>query len=208
MKKSFFTIITLTLLMLLLSTLFPSSLIQAKTFDPPPMDDPAKPWTITFNEPIESGKGNLQMIYVRSADNKNIEISYKISADLEKVTVIPINYYTFGETYTLVVPKGFKSAHGKETTEDTTLTFQIEGKVITEISATSNPLLTNIIVKGMEEISKVDILSNRLPGEVTLNSVGTHFSKGFLGLQKGDSLTIQAYDINNTLLETQYYNVK
>lgn len=208
MKKSFFTIITLTLLMLLLSTLYPSSLIQAKTFDPSPMNDPTKPWTITFNEPIESGKGNLQRIYVRSADNKNIEIYYKISADLEKVTVIPINFYTFGETYTLVVPKGFKSAHGKETTEDTTMTFQIEGKVITEISATSNPLLTNIIVKGTEEISKVDVLSNRLPREVTLNSVSTHFSKGFLGLQKGDSLTIQAYDINNTLLETQYYNVK
>lgn len=208
MKKIFYTTITLTFLMLLLTTSFPSSFTQAKTFDPPPVNDPVKPWTITFNEAIASDEENLKKIYVQSADNKKIETSYKISSDLTKVTVVVKNYYVFGETYILIIPKGFKSKEGKITSEDTTMAFQIEGKVITDITATENPLYTNIIVKGIEDITKVGLQSNRLKEVVKLNNVGTHFSKGILGLQKGDSLTIHAYDENNTLLETQYYNVK
>ena len=172
--------------MLLLTTIFPSSLIQAKSIDPPPSNDPVKPWTVTFNGAVGSDENNLKRIYVQSPDNTKIEISYKISADLEKVTVIPKNPYIFGDTYSLVIPKGFKSAQGKETTEDTTMAFQIERKVISDISATTTPLLTNIIVKGADNISKVTVSINNSEA-VMLNSVGTHFSKGFLGLMKGGS---------------------
>ncbi|BAK17760.1 chromosome segregation ATPase [Solibacillus silvestris StLB046] len=206
MKKSFFTIITLTLLFAMLMPFFSSVNVEARTFPQTSTTDPIKPWTITFNEAVLNDQENLKRIYVQTVDNKKIEISIKLSADLKKVIVLPENQYIFSGTYTLVIPKGFKSSQGQETTEDTSKTFKIEGRYIEDVTATVNPLLTNIIVNGTDDIANVEVSINNA-NAVKLIPNGTHFSKGFQGLLKGDRLIIRVYDKDNNSLETQAYNV-
>lgn len=210
MKKSFYTIITLTLLILSVTPIFSSSFVDARTIDQPlPLtNDTKKPWNITFNEAVASDDTNINQIYVRSADNKNIEISINLSADSKKVTVIPKKHYNLGETYTLVIPKEFKSANWQDLNEGTTMTFIIEGKYIEEVTAVAFPnFVTNVKVKGSDDVAKVLVTVNNSQIE-TLISNGTYYSKGFLGLMKGDQLTIQVYDQNERLLETQYSTVQ
>lgn len=211
MKKSFCTMITLTLLFTLLIPIFSSSFVEARTIDQPQpiTNDPKKPWTITFNDAVESDEKNLNRIYVQSADNKKLEISIKVSTDFKKVIVIPENHYLLKENYTLFIPKGFKSANGQELTEDTTMPFKIEGKYIEEITANYNQLATNIIVTGTDDIEKVAVSVNKEQAvDFNRSGPGTYFSKGFPGLMKGDQLTVHVYDQKNILLETQYAVVK
>ncbi|MEK4384790.1 Ig-like domain-containing protein [Solibacillus sp. FSL W7-1464] len=206
MKKSFYTIITLALLISLLIPIFSSNYAEAQSFKQTSTSNSVKPWTITFNEAVAGDRDNLNQIYVQSDDNNKVEISINLSADSKEVIVIPQNHYNFAETYTLVIPKGFKSAGGQKLPEDTKMPFIIEGQYIEEITANFNALATNITVKGADSIAEVKVTINNGQTE-TLISNGTHFSKGLLGLVKGDRLKIQVYNEDRHLLETHYYNV-
>lgn len=207
MRKKISTTITLTLLLSLLLPFFINGSISAETTGVQTIDYPTKSWTISFNDAVASDEQNRQKIYVTTANKEIFEVSINLSADSKKVIVEPKNPYIFGTTYTLVIPQDFQSANGSKLNAEVTKQFQLKGKVISKISTNMTPLLTNVIVNGSNNIMKVTVSING-DKATSLNYVGTHFSKGFIGLIKGDTLTINAYDQNNNLLETQKYVVK
>ena len=166
-----------------------------------------KPWTITFNKTVSNESQNRQSIYIQTSDQQRHDVSIQLSADSEKVIVETKKPYLFGEVYTLIIPKGFKSANGTTLKTDVTKSFQVTGKSINEINATANPLFTNIIVKGTADIFKVTFSLNESE-EQSLHRTNEHFSFGQQGLAKGDLLTIRAYNTQSKLIETQYYQVK
>lgn len=207
MMKKILTMITLTLFLSLLIPFFQNNSIHAQSLNLQTIDDPTKTWTISFNDAVGADAQNLQKIYVQSANLIKHQVSIKISADSKKVTVKPKNPYLFGNTYTLVIPKDFQSAKGSKTKVEVTKEFKVEGKVISEITAVANPLLTNIIVKGTKDVMKITYAMNGNEEQALIPN-NAQFSKGQQGLVLGDLLTIYAYDKANNLIETQYYEVK
>lgn len=199
--------IALTCLLVLGSLGLPSDITSANSVSQEPIEDPTKEWTITFNTPVANELQNLQKIYVKSTDNLKHEVSIQLSADSEKVTVKPKIPYHFGKTYELVIPKDFQSNTGKNLNNNVTKQFQVQGKVISDITAVYTTLFTNIIVKGSSELTKVTYSFNGSQEQPLIRN-SSHFSRGQQGLAKGDLLTIRAYNSRDSLLETQYYEVK
>lgn len=207
MKKNLFITTILTLLLALLLPVFSSVQPSAET-NVQTIHDSYKPWTITFSNNVAKDNQNLQLIYIESASKQKLEASIKISAESNKVIVKPENPYLFGETYTLVIPKGFQSANGKKTTREYTKQFKVEGDIIKSISAIDKkPLFTHVVVSGSTHIAHVEVVVND-ESSTTLIRNKQEFSKGILGVSSGAHLTIHAYDSYNNLLETQYYVVK
>lgn len=196
------------ILLLFLATLFlfRNEPVNAKPFDFQPIEDSMKPWTITFNDDV-SKQANLKSIIITSSNKTNHDVSITISDDSKKVIVKPLNPYQIGVDYTLIVPEGFESAKGAKLNKDFTKPFKLQGTHIESVSANWNGLATNVIVQGTKNVAEVKVFleGGRI---ITLNQLGYKFSRGIIGLLPGDALTIRAYDEQNNLLETQYYEVK
>ena len=85
-----------------------------------------KTWTLSFNQPLDPRSLNENTIYVLNAAGERIK-NVKFSADGKKAFVhAPENGYTPGETYTLVMTNGIKSATGRAVTSGQTRTFTIK----------------------------------------------------------------------------------
>jgi len=207
MIKKIFTVALLTLLLPLSTLGILGNTTNAQTVSQQIIQNPQKNWTISFNNTVANTEQNLQTIYVQSTNNEKHAVSIQISADSKKVIVKPKIPYLFGTMYTLVIPSQFTSNDGKNIKAEVTKQFQIQGNIITDISALANPLFTNIIVKGSDEMIKVTADING-GSEFPLIRNNAQFSKGQQGLVKGDFLTIRAYDRHNNVVETQYYKVK
>lgn len=187
--------------------LFGNEPVNAKTFDFQPITDSMKPWTITFNDDV-SDQANLKSIIITSSNKTNHDVSITISDDSKKVIVKPLKPYQIGVDYTLIVPEGFESAKGAKLNKDFTKPFKLQGTHIESVSANWNAFATNVIVQGAKDVAEVKVFLERDHRIVTLNQLGYKFSSGIRSLQPGDALTIRAYDEQNNLLETQYYEVK
>ena len=85
-----------------------------------------KTWTLTFSQPIDPRSLNENTIYVLNEAGERIK-NVKFSADGKKAFVhAPESGYTPGETYTLVITDGIKSATGRAVTSGQTRTFTIK----------------------------------------------------------------------------------
>ncbi|WP_153730445.1 Ig-like domain-containing protein [Sporosarcina obsidiansis] len=166
--------------------------------------DPMKPWTITFNQEVLNQTDNLHRISMYSKDQK---VSLSLSADSKKVTVKPQIPYLFGEIYTLTIPSDFRSDSGKVLKTAVTKEFEITGQYIQAITAVANPFVTNINVQTNQEVFQANFSVNQGTPIKMIRNLDS-FSKGQLGLTKGDMLTIEVFDQQERLLETQYYEVK
>lgn len=187
----------------LLTSLFSNQISYAASIQP--ITDPVKPWTITFSQDVSNQKANLELITIQSQNNK---LSLSLSADLKKIIVKPKNPYLFGERYTLTIPASFQATSGKVLNKLVTKEFEMTGTYITDVSATMNPLATSVSVKVKPEVATVSYSINN-ENSIKLRRDGTDsFSKGQLGLAKGNLLTITVLDEANRMMETQYYEVK
>lgn len=191
------------LLSFLLTSLFTNQTSYAATVKP--ITDPFKPWTITFSQDVSDEDSNLQLITIQS---KNEIPSLTISADSTKVIVNPTNPYLFKETYKLTIPAKFKASSGKVLNKEVTKEFIMTGKYIKDVSANLNPLATTISITTTSEITSASYSINEGSDIKLIRSDMNDFSKGQTGLAKGALLTIKVFDVNNTLMETQYYEVK
>lgn len=168
-----------------------------------PVTDSTKPWTITFSNDVSNEAVNLDQITISSA-NKTLSLS--VSANLNKVIVKSKKPYLFGERYTLTIPASFLANNGKELKKSVTQDFEITGQYIKTIQAILNPLLTNISITAPEAA----YASYSINGGSTINMIRnlSSFSKGQIGLLKGDLLKVQVFDETKEILETHYYEVK
>lgn len=187
----------------LLTSLFSNQISYAASIQP--ITDPVKPWTITFSQDVSNQEANLELITIQSQNNK---LSLSLSADLKKIIVKPKNPYLFGERYTLTIPASFQATSGKVLNKPVTKEFEMTGTYITDVSATMNPLATSVSVKVKPEVATVSYSINN-ENSIKLRRDGTDsFSKGQIGLAKGNLLTITVLDEANRMMETQYYEVK
>lgn len=187
----------------LLTSQFSNQISYAASIQP--ITDPVKPWTITFSQDVSNQEANLKLITIQSQNNK---LSLSLSADLKKIIVKPKNPYLFGERYTLTIPASFRATSGKVLNKPVTKEFEMTGTYITDVSATMNPLATSVSVKVKPEVATVSYSINN-ENSIKLRRDGTDsFSKGQIGLAKGNLLTITVLDEANRMMETQYYEVK
>ncbi|MDV6378753.1 Ig-like domain-containing protein [Sporosarcina sp. GW1-11] len=194
---------TLVCISFLLSGLFTTHTTLAATSQP--VTDPMKPWTITFTKDVSNQTANLERISVQSKGKK---LSLSLSADSDKVIVKPKNPYLFGERYTLTIPASFQSATGKMLNQAVTKEFEITGEYIKDVSATMNPFATSISVKVLPEVAYASYSINSGSPIKLLRSGVDSFSKGQIGLLRGDLLTIRVSNELERVIETQYYEVK
>lgn len=206
MTKKISFVILLAFLLMLSSIGITKSVATAETLDIQVITNPFKPWTITFSNTVSTDSKNLDTVVVQSASKINHRVSIKVSADSSKVIVETEKPYLFGNTYKLIIPKKFVSEKGNELQAEKVKFFRITGEKIQTISATANPFVTNIIVKGDSSISRVSFALKNGQEEFLIRN-GQQFSKGLQGLSREDLLTIRAYDSTNLLIETQYYEV-
>ncbi|MEK5039857.1 Ig-like domain-containing protein [Sporosarcina sp. FSL K6-3457] len=196
--------------LLLLATLFlfgvhPAS---AVTFDFQLITDSEKSWTITFNENVNE-RADLNSIHIQSANKVEHEVSSVLSDDSTKIIVKPTKPYRFGTEYTLVIPKGLTSVKGTPLKEDVTKSFTLQSTYIDTIETDSTSWLTNVVVqRKSSDVSHMTVSLEGFLEEMTLLRQNNQFSRGIRGLAAGQTVIIRAYDENNQLLETQYYDVK
>ncbi|PID14173.1 hypothetical protein CSV63_13870 [Sporosarcina sp. P34] len=186
-----------------LTSLFSNQISYAADIEP--VTDPVKPWTITFSKEVSDQTANLELITIQTQNNN---LSLSLSADFDKVIVKPKNPYLFGERYTLTIPASFKAASGKTLNKPVTKEFEMTGTYISDVSATMNPLATSVSVKVKPEVAAVSYSINNGNSIKLLRDGADSFSKGQIGLEKGNLLTITVLNEANRMMETQYYEVK
>jgi hypothetical protein len=197
-----------TTLLLVCLVLFFNVPANATSFESQIITDPEKSWTITFNNEVSFESPNRNAIYIVSANGDKHPVSLTVSDDSKKITVHPTEPYTFGTLYTLVIPKEFVSKKGDKLKLDVKKQFQLQGTHILTISATLNPLFTNVIVQGTSNVTSMKVSVNGTAEETIHPSSNHQFQRGMLGLAVGDQLIIRAFDRHGDLLETQNYEVK
>lgn len=200
-------IITMTLLGVILF-LNGQPFATAKTFEPITITESDKPWTISFNAEVDFNQATKDDITLTSATGEELNLTYSISEDLKNITVKPLQPYTFGTTYTLVVSKNVKSMEGKQLASNASIQFTLQGNYIQNITTQLSSWVTNVKVQGNRSVSKMTVSFNGGPEEVLLVSSNYLFQRGFLGLAAGDPLTIRAYNSLGEIIETQNYVIK
>lgn len=166
-----------------------------------------KDWKVTFNQEVNKNSG-LELVSIQSADNTKHPVSVTISADSKKFVVNPKKPYLFGKKYTLVIPKEVKSAQGKTLHEEATKTFSVTSDYVESIETNYTSLLTDVIVtkKKNAPVTKVELQLDGTTDSLRLKRENNHFSRGFLGLQRGQAFELHLYD-EERLLEVLYYEV-
>lgn len=92
-----------------------------------------KLWTVSLNSSVLNTNENLSKIKVETLEG--VEVPVKVSVNVDdnrKLEVMPHTAYELNETYSLVIPVGFESKQGLQTTEEATLTFTIYGETTTD----------------------------------------------------------------------------
>lgn len=195
------------LLFFLSSLLIITTPTQAKTFDSAITNDPEKPWTITFNSGITFNTVTKNSIYIQTASGERHPTILTISDDFKKVTITPQTPYSIGTDYSLIITKDVQSVTKKALSEETKMSFTLQGKYILSVQTTLNSLVSNIVVQSGKDVASIKISINGSPEIQLLNKGSFQFKKGILGLTAGDQLDIHAYTAQGTLLEKQTYHI-
>lgn len=112
--------------LILVCNLFFPNCVYAKEFENRENVARDKLWTIKFNSVLntESLEKNIN---ITDAKGDIVETTISISSDKKSVTLIPKKEYLTGETYTLHINEGIKSAEGKILKESATKEFIVSG---------------------------------------------------------------------------------
>ena len=179
----------------------------AKNFEEKTTDDPKKVWNITFNSEILFNEKIDNYIYIESESGIHHPASLERSADARTIRVRPETPFLIGESYSLVITKDVQSATKKMLKEETRMSFKVQGKYIQSVQATLNPLVTNIVVQGTQEVSTMSISINGTNETPLHQGKNYQFSRGMPGLINGDEIHVRAYTGKGVLLEEQTYRI-
>ncbi|WP_158231975.1 MULTISPECIES: glucosaminidase domain-containing protein [unclassified Sporosarcina] len=165
--------------------------------------DPDKPWTVTFNKPVNKDTVNKKTIYITDSKGvtQNNEITYSDSD--QKVHIAPpAGNYRSGETYTLHITQAVHNTDGKPLKAPVTKTFSIKAGITYDLANVQANGTTTIAEKfpsfeaaaGRMKSNQVVLFQNKI----------VHMPKGFISTVAygGSSLTILYANENLTRQET------
>lgn len=166
--------------------------------------DTHKVWTVKFNAPMDLNTMTSSNIYVTDDNNLAVKTTLTRSDDGTSVLVSPVNAYTVGKKYWLFVTGGITTNGGKQfLSKPGVIPFMVlPDSKIRSISHSYSSLLTSFIVVASPEVFRVKINLNDM-----LYQGNNTFALGMTGLKLGDNVTVNAYDSNGKLLQSQIYTI-
>lgn len=124
------------------------------------IDDPLKPWRITFNQPINITEENTYKVKI--LDDIGTEYVANVSLNSKGIVLTPTLPYEDGQIYTLIIQRNLDNYKGIELDKDVYLQFAYKPKQNTNIKIT-DPALENAIrttlSKPTGNITTADMLS-------------------------------------------------
>ncbi|WP_303964741.1 leucine-rich repeat domain-containing protein [Sporosarcina ureae] len=124
------------------------------------IDDPLKPWRITFNQPINITEENTYKVKI--LDHVGTEFVADVSLNSKGLVLTPILPYEEGQTYTLMIQRNIDNYKGIQLGKDVYQQFTYRPKQNTDIKIT-DPALENVIrttlSKPTGNITTADMLS-------------------------------------------------
>ena len=83
----------------------------------------SKPWTVSFNKPLNAATVNITNIKVVSENNKYIDIKVSLTNNNKDVIVQAVKNYEANKRYTLIVTENVKSEDGKPLPNEVRMDF-------------------------------------------------------------------------------------
>lgn len=178
-----------------------SSASFAKSWPSKSIENPLKPWKITFSQPVDQNAVTDSNIYILDGKTK-IPVNLNLNEGNRTITIAPKAPYEAGREYQLKVDSALKSESGRSLNEPASLKFHLidKSKAIQSITESSAYGFTNLTVLTRSDVHKVKANTT----EMQLSGFNK-FSQGFYGLSAGSKVTIRAYDSNGRVLETIPY---
>ncbi|MFZ3101225.1 MAG: hypothetical protein WA131_10590 [Desulfitobacteriaceae bacterium] len=169
--------------------------------------DVNKVWTISFTVPLLSTSVNNNTIYVLDSKLAKIATTVKLSADALSAVVIPAVAYTAGD-YSLYITNGITSQTRVKLVEQIMVPFTVvvtpptTVNYILDVQSTFNSLITSFKVKTAPNVYRVDV------NKTKMQYIGKNtYSAGVYGAKQGNTITFEAYDQNNKLIQTYKYQL-
>ncbi|PIC77050.1 hypothetical protein CSV74_07185 [Sporosarcina sp. P19] len=201
--KSMTKLLTTTIIVFLLTFAMTLSTKAATWEDHSPDQNPDKPWTVTFNKPVNKNTVNEKSIYITDSKRvtQNNEITYSDSD--QKVHIAPpVGNYRSGETYTLHITQAVHNTDGKPLKAPVTKTFSIKADITYDLANVQANGTTTIV----EKFSSFEAAASRMNSNqvVLFQNKIVHMPKGFISTVAygGSSLTILYANENLTRQET------
>ncbi|WP_198040317.1 N-acetylglucosaminidase [Sporosarcina ureae] len=196
-------LLTTTVIVFLLTFAMTLSTKAATWEDHSPDQNPDKPWTVTFNKPVNKNTVNKKSIYITDSKGvtQNNEITYSDSD--QKVHIAPpAGNYRSGETYTLHITQAVHNTDGKPLKASVTKTFSIKAGMTYDLANVQANGTTTIV----EKFPSFEAAASRMnSNQVVLfqNNI-IHMPSGLISTVAygGSSLTILYANENLTREET------
>ena len=209
-KKTWWVAMLLATLMLLLpvsSVFAATSTTGFTTWPAKTTTEVNKVWTISFNSPLLSTSVNSNTIYVKNSKQVKIATTIKLSNGGFSAVVTPARAYTAGD-YSLYITNGITSQTRGKLIEQIIVPFTVvvtpsaTADYILDVQSTFNSFITSFKVKTTTDVYRVDLNKTKMQyiGKNTYNA-------GVYGATQGSTITLQAYDQNNKLIQTYTYQL-
>lgn len=184
-------LITTTVIAFLLTFTMTLSTEAATWQDPSPDQNPDKPWTVTFNKPVNKDTVSDSTIYIKDSigvTQKN-EITYSDS-DRKVHIAPPAGNYRNGETYTLHITQAVQNTDGNPLKVPVTKTFSIKKDITYDLANIQANGTTTIVEKFPSFVAAASSMNSHQV--VLFQNKIVHMPKGFISTVAygGSSLTI------------------
>lgn len=167
-----------------------------------------KPWSVTFNKPVDRVTVNKDTVYIQSDDKILLPSTLSISDDGKIIEVKPNKLYKPNVQYSLVILSKLQSKDkNMRLSKDTILRFKYEGAAFKSISAKPLPLGMNVIIKTKPGVNKIELTDASNNIHTMHRTEIDQYSFVLLSQNIGDILNLRAYDANESILEDLAYEL-
>lgn len=182
--------------------------VTAKTFESQKIENPTKVWNIQFNSEVTVNETTKNFIYIKTEAGDKHPLTLQSTNNQKTVALHPTKPFLLGKTYSIIIEKDIPSTTGKQLKEQTIKQFTVQGTYIRSAQAVVTPFATDVKVQATAGVAKITVSVNGNATTTLFNDGASQFSKGMQGLSIGDTLTIRAYDKDQTEIETQTYQIE
>ncbi|WP_338450380.1 Ig-like domain-containing protein [Niallia oryzisoli] len=172
-----------------------------------------KVWTISFSQPLKESSVKNASVYVEDENYRLFFTDVTVSSDKKSIIVTPKDVYQENKTYRLNISKDVTSAKGEKISKKIILPFILDDSTGNENPDTINEAISNVKITSTAFASLVTATSDDSVNRVTANYKDMHyegnntFSLGITGLDSGDNVKIEAYDINGKKVFSKNFKV-
>jgi hypothetical protein len=178
------------------------------------ISDNKKVWTIQFSQPLKESTIKNTTVFVEDENYRLFFTDVSLSNDKKSIIVAPRGTYQENTTYKLTISNDVASVKGKKLEKGIILPFTLNGSAenVTD-TPTTGDAISNVTLSAKNFATMVTAISNDTVNKVTANSKEMNYegnntySIGLTGLTPGDTVKIQAYDMNGKRIYLKEYTV-